>query len=519
MRVAFRADASLAIGTGHVMRSLALACALRARGADCYFLMRDLPGHLGTAVTAEGFELTLLRPPGPGDQADTDLAHGRWLSLAQDVDAAETASILTAAPPDWLVVDHYALDSRWEKAACPPGPRVLAIDDLADRPHAADLLLDSNLGRQTAEYDGLLPGSGVRLIGPRFALLRPQFATARPAALARRPPAMPTSVLVAMGGVDKDDATGQVLSALAGLDPPLPARVTVALGRAAPHLARVQEQASNLPFPTLVEVDVRDMAKLMTEADLAIGAAGTTSWERCCLGLPTLLLTLADNQQASAAVLDRAGAAVLVGDLHSVGWQARLRAEITRLLSESSLLAGLSARAAALVDGAGVDRTAAMLAAGRLTVRIATEADAEPIWHWRHAGNAARFYRSGRAVALADHLAWFKRALVDPDLLMLIVERDGIPAGHVRFDRKTGASNTASIGICLDLTFRGRGLAMPVMEAAQSYAFSCGLARIEAQVHAANLASRRLFEANGYSRVSQDGDFLCYVLAHPLAFA
>jgi len=513
LRIMFRTDAAVEIGSGHVMRCLTLARALREKGAVCRFLMRDLPGHLASVVAAEGFGLQLLRPPGPGDRPDTDPAHDKWLAVGRDVDARECARVLATEPPDWLVIDHYALDARWQAAVVRPPTRLMVIDDLADRSHLADLLLDQNLGRQSDDYDALLPAHCIRLIGPRFALLRPEFAAARPAALARRGEALPlASILIAMGGVDKDDATGQVLTALSGLEPPLSARVTVVLGGRAPHLERVRAQAAALPCPATVLVDVPDMARLMTDADLAIGAAGSTSWERCCLGLPTLLLTLADNQLPGAAALDKAGAAVVLGDLRTPGWPGRLRAELARCLAEPTRLAAFAARGAGLVDGAGTGRVAAMLRAGRLTVRLATADDAEPVWNWRHAGGAARYYQSGRATPLADHLAWFGRALTDPTRLMLIVEHDGTPAGHVRFDCDPGNPSSGCISICLAEGLRGRGLALPVMEAAQSHAFAHGLSRITAQVHAANLASRRLFQAAGYRTVSQSGDFLCYEL-------
>ncbi len=360
-QVVFRTDASVQIGTGHVMRCLALAQALRADGAVCRFVMRDLAAHAGALVSAAGFEVTLLRPPAPTDVPDCELAHGGWLGVAQSVDAAETAKVLASTPPDWLVVDHYALDRRWQSALRAMVGRIMVIDDLADRAHDADVLLDQNLGRSGADYDGLLPADCIRLLGPRFALLRPEFAAARPAALARRAgraaqPGHRLSILLAMGGIDKDNATGQVLAAL---DPSLDIKVTVVLGGQAPHLDRVRAQARALAFPVAVVVDVKDMARLMAEADLGIGAGGSTSWERCCLGLPTMLLTLADNQMPGAVALERAGAAVLLGDVRAGGWVPRLISSMSK--ARKIGLNDSWRNCAAVCDGLGVERCSAVL--------------------------------------------------------------------------------------------------------------------------------------------------------------
>ena len=183
MEIAFRADASLEIGTGHVMRCLTLARSLRETGVACQFITRSLPGHMGDRIADEGFDLTLLPAP-RGPAPDGPPAHARWAGVDWEQDAAETRAVLGAAP-DWLVIDHYAFDARWQRATCPAGTKLMVIDDLADRPHVCDLLLDQNLGHDPRNYDGLVPDDCTRLIGPSYALLRPEFAEARGEALAR----------------------------------------------------------------------------------------------------------------------------------------------------------------------------------------------------------------------------------------------------------------------------------------------------------------------------------------------
>jgi UDP-2,4-diacetamido-2,4,6-trideoxy-beta-L-altropyranose hydrolase len=188
----------------------------------------------------------------------------------------------------------------------------MVIDDLADRPHDADLLLDQNLGRAAHDYDGLLALGTHTLIGPQYALLRPEFAQWRGYSLQRREQAQLTQLLISMGGVDKDNVTGRVLQVLQSCKLPEDLRITVVMGPHAPWLDEVRALSARMLWPTQVLVGVSNMAHLMAESDLAIGAAGSTSWERCCLGLPTLMLVLAKNQNTSASALHEAHAAVVV---------------------------------------------------------------------------------------------------------------------------------------------------------------------------------------------------------------
>ncbi|XGA80982.1 UDP-2,4-diacetamido-2,4,6-trideoxy-beta-L-altropyranose hydrolase [Halomonas sp. CH40] len=317
MKIAFRVDASIEIGTGHVMRCLTLADALRQQGHTCRFISRAHDGHLGEVIRQKGFTLHLLPQPEtqePLEEERAQLAHADWLGASWQADAEQTLGCIADEHFDWLVVDHYALDACWEAAVVPSQTRLLVIDDLADRHHLADVLLDQNLGRKASDYDRLVPDHCQRLIGPEFALLRPEFAQWREASLTRRRenPQL-RHLLISLGGVDKDNVTGQVLEALASCELPDETYITVIVGSTAPWLEEVKAKAKALPWPTEFAVSVNDMARRMAEADLAIGAAGSTSWERCCLGLPTLMLVLAENQKEVACYLDQLGAAKLVG--------------------------------------------------------------------------------------------------------------------------------------------------------------------------------------------------------------
>lgn len=353
MDVILRTDASLEIGTGHVMRCLTLAQALTARGARCRFVSRIQQGHMIDAVRAAGFDVLALPEPSAdwapcGDGSN----HAVWLGADLATDADQTLALLDGDVADWLVVDHYGIDARWETKMRRVGRKLLAIDDLADRPHDCDLLLDHTLNREAEQYAPILPVGCEMLAGSRFALLRPEFAAERPLSLQRRRGTHIRRLLITMGGVDLHDITSRVLLALDACDLPYGVEVDVVLGRQAPRQQRVREAARDRPFAVRVHVGVDAMARLMADCDLAIGAAGTTALERCCLGLPAIALILAPNQREGALALRAAGAAVVI---ESDDRLEQALASAWRNIAAPGVLARMSAAAATLCDGRGAE--------------------------------------------------------------------------------------------------------------------------------------------------------------------
>jgi UDP-2,4-diacetamido-2,4,6-trideoxy-beta-L-altropyranose hydrolase len=357
-RVLFRVDASLQIGSGHVQRCLTLADALRQQGWECHFLSRLHPGNMLSTLAQQGFttwslpcsgmEATAVR-----DQSINAPQHAAWLGASQEEDARQTVSIVEQIRPDWLVVDHYALDATWEQQLQALVPRVLVIDDLADRQHSCHVLLDQNLGRKAQQYAGKVPVEAIVLAGPRYALLRPEFRSLRERSLARRPNNKLSSVFISMGGVDQSNTTGRILTTLRQCPLDVDTRITIVMGSRAPELMSIQEASRQLPWPTDVKVDAANMAELMTAADLAIGAAGGSAWERCCLGLPSLLVVLAENQRPGALALGHAGAARLIGDACDIN--THLPSAIDAM-QNAGVLAEMAANASSVTDGQGVER-------------------------------------------------------------------------------------------------------------------------------------------------------------------
>jgi UDP-2,4-diacetamido-2,4,6-trideoxy-beta-L-altropyranose hydrolase len=345
--VAFRVDASRHIGSGHLVRCLTFANALRERGAKCQFIGRRADGDLHELLSAQGHEATHL----PQDDGGFD-----WRA-----DAHDTKSLLGPGRRAVLVCDHYMIDQRWESALRASCDTLMVIDDLANRPHDCDVLLDQNLGRSAEDYAGRVPAPCTILAGPAFALLRPQFNRSRATALARRERVdfALARILVSLGGADASNATGSVLAALGESRLPAHVEIDVVVGAASPWLDAIRQMANSTARRIHVHSNVNDMASLMLDADLAIGAGGTTSWERCCLALPTLLVVLADNQRPGAQALVASGAATLIGEQADI--PRVLPALVELLNADPEQLRRMSRAAAAVTDGCGTDRVVAFL--------------------------------------------------------------------------------------------------------------------------------------------------------------
>src|SRR5579883_3311653 len=381
MRVGIRVDASRAMSLGHLTRCLTLADALRERGAEIVFLSAPSTAAWRASVEGRGYEIRILAPgsasplhhashgpPPPlsgGGEAPSSpaergrgtarsavegaTAHGDWLPWDWRTDAAATIAAIDA-PLDWLIVDHYALEENWERALRAAAARIMAIDDLADRPHDCDLLLDQNAQDEAKDrYAGLVPPAARRLIGPRYALLRPQFAAAR----GRARDGSVKRILVFMSTTDPKGATLLALEALSA--PRLAAiPVDVVIGSSSPHLEAIKARAAARGAAT-VHVDAVDMAALCATADLAVGTGGVAALERCCMGLPTVAMSIAANQKQGLSALAAASAIYHLGDYEDCSSESIAEA-ITILDRDPSKIQSMSSNATVLVDGRGAQR-------------------------------------------------------------------------------------------------------------------------------------------------------------------
>jgi UDP-2,4-diacetamido-2,4,6-trideoxy-beta-L-altropyranose hydrolase len=359
-RVAFRVDASLAIGTGHVIRCLTLADEMRThiKNVEILFICRAHPGHLQGLIEKRGYRVLMLAV---GAAEDSGLAHAAWLGDTLLNDAAQTITALDGCKPDWLVVDHYALDRRFEGLLRPHVGHILVIDDLADRPHDGDVILDQNYRPdQAGRYDGLVPKACRQLLGPEYALLRPEFAEARRKLKPRSGDIK--RIFIFFGGVDASNETARAVQAFLALGR-FDMTADVVVGAGNPQRGEIKalcDAHENMAC----HVDISDMAARMAAADLAIGASGTATWERCCLGLPSLVISVAENQRAGAEALAGQGLIHYLGSAPDVT-SGDILVAVNELMTNSAYYREMSEKCLLTVSPDGAARVlTALLAIG-----------------------------------------------------------------------------------------------------------------------------------------------------------
>ncbi len=493
--VVFRVDASRVIGTGHVMRCLTLADSLRPRGGQCIFVTREHDGHLAGLIRGRGFEAIVL----PLEPATAPLqgGYGHWLGGDWAADADATVAAFAGRRPNWVLVDHYAIDARWERRVRPHCHRLAVIDDLANRDHDCDLLLDQNaVADAEARYAGRVPGSCQLMLGPRYALLQPQYAelhaNARPRGTVIR------RVLVYFGGADAKDLTGLAVDALLALERPDIA-VDVVVEPSHPRARSLAERVAGHANFT-VHGRLPTLAPLMVAADLGIGAGGATTWERCCLGLPALVITLAENQKPIARELDRLGALRWLGHQDEVDAKA-LRRALADLIHTDAAEAW-SRRALSLVDGQGTARVAEVLLLSPdtgLRARRVQARDETLLLRWANDPVVRHNSFNQDVISTEQHHRWFQSRLANDACRIYILETEsGSAIGQVRFEFE---ELHWSIDYSLDASFRGRGLGRVALSVAISaLTREMGSVPLVACVKAENLVSARVFESLGFMR-------------------
>ena len=313
--IVFRTDASLQIGTGHVMRCLTLADELKETGAQCRFICREHSGNLIELIRQRGFFVSVLPLPVEGfmsaeEHVETYTNYSAWLGATLDADAEQSKFEIGETTVDWLIVDHYALNARWERMLRPLCRQLMVIDDLANREHDCDLLLDQNFyWDQAQRYQGLLPKKCQTLLGPSYVLLRPEFKKARQGLRARD--GIVKRIVIFFGGSDPSDQTSIVLSTLVKINIP-GVQVDVVVGHTNPNRRKIKLECSKIEFATY-HCNVSNMADLIVNADLGIGAGGSAMWERCYLGLPTITIVSAENQLRTTEDVAQLGAIDYLG--------------------------------------------------------------------------------------------------------------------------------------------------------------------------------------------------------------
>ena len=334
MNIIFRVDSSLKIGAGHLMRCLTLADEFKKRNHNITFICRSLNGNLISLI-----KYPVLTLPINSDFQSNDF-YLNWLGATQEQDAKDTLDVIPSNT-DLLVVDSYAIDKKWHKKLKSYTKKIMVIDDLADRILDCDILLNQNLGSKKIHYKAITPEHCQLLVGIEYALLRPEFQNLRSQALEKRIHTKTIkNILISMGGSDINNLTYKVLKEIDDSY-----NTTVVCGVSSPHNQKIQKYAKNKNVNVIIGSN--NMAELMLNADLAIGTGGSTSWERCCLGLPALLFVAAYNQRKISVNLEKMNAVKIVNNL---------KKDLDLILNDFNLWKRMSNEAKNICDGQGVKK-------------------------------------------------------------------------------------------------------------------------------------------------------------------
>lgn len=493
MKIAIRVDASTRMGIGHLKRCLSLARALARFGAQVSFVVRDLGLDSGAWVSGAGFAVWRLPHPAAAAEpiGNDSPAHAAWAAVPQSLDADQTGVMLEGQALDWIVVDSYAFDARWhERVRQLTGARLCVIDDLADRPMQAAMLVDHNLAVDHRKKYGSHAAGVARILGgPRFALLDPSYEDAPPYRFSREV----RSIGVFMGGTDPWGASEAAVAACRDVAR-FAGPIEIATTAANPHLSSLRALCVSRPGVRLL-LDMPELTAFFARHDLQIGAGGGAVWERCCIGAPTIAAVMADNQKASLAELAAVGAVCKVDALDP----SSLGLHIARLIEDFSARADLARCSRQLVDGKGATRVALAIMAEALELRPATVADAARAYRWRNAAATRRHFRDPSEIEWESHRVWWSRCLDDPQRRLLVATCGELEVGVLRLDISRAS---AEVSLYLDPQLHGLGLGAALLRAGQEWARrqEPTLECLTAEVLLGNDASAATFDAAGFVR-------------------
>jgi UDP-2,4-diacetamido-2,4,6-trideoxy-beta-L-altropyranose hydrolase len=495
--VVFRVDGSAVMGSGHVKRCLALAQAMRELGAYVIFVSRPLDAAFDTFWVSADVPVRSL--PGLDNPVQSQLTtaddppHASWLGVDWHQDARETIECLNDLRPNWMVVDHYALDARWHRlVGSALGVQLVVIDDLADRPLHPHVLLDQNWSQDhSKKYFNRLNSEPVRLMGPRYALLSTQYRDAPRKARSEKV----KSIGIFMGGTDVGAASAHAIQACRRAQ--FSGAIEVATTTANPHLHALS-QACDLDTRAKLLVDEPNLLGFWSRHDLYIGAGGGATWERCCLAAPTIGVALARNQQAVIEELNNLGAllAAHMPNDDASCWPS-LEQAVHQLLDDAPRRRSLAEVSGAMVDGYGALRVGLICVGENFYLQPASMSDAPLLFQWRNHPSVRNVSHDQRVIDLSEHLAWFERALSNAHRLIYVAKVGELVVGSIRFDQHS--EDAYEVSLYTNPALTGLGLGKRMLNAgALALAERTAAKRITAQVVEGNEASTRLFAACGY---------------------
>lgn len=502
--IAIRVDGSTEIGLGHIYRCVCLASNIRRFGLRVTFLTRDTNPMAQDLIESSGHELINLETVDKNKEFGS--LYEKWLGVTELEDANQCRPLIESLRPSLVIVDHYGISSKWAEIAIPRNVPLCVIDDLANRNVSCSILIDHNVNRKALDYEPFINSAETALcIGPRFAILRRGFLEKR-ANYLKKPGVGSDSVMISFGGSDLENATCAVLRELERGENSTQLSLKVIIGRSYMHEDELAILVKKSRHQIEVVKDTDEMDALLQNISFSIGAAGTSLLERTCACVPTIIVTVADNQIEIAKHFDSAGFGSYLGDIRGSEWKNLLGAAVEGLMDpdklheQRSILSGL-------VDGKGANRISFKLL-GFLGFEVAfdlvTTNDYNFIYDCRYVGVESSNYLNSKIPCLSEHLHWVSRAVGDEGLLLYVARLGKERIGHVRFD-KNGASYEVSI--YLKAEFRECGIGDLVLASACK-AVSAEAVEVTAHVKKSNLASLNTFLKVGFEIVGEEVDFL-----------
>lgn len=475
----FRCDADGEIGSGHVVRSVALADELSSDGWTCIFFTHSSTTRWAPALNTSRHDVV-------------------WIDQTDETEVEVMASALPEGC-DVLVVDHYAWGIDEERSCREWARRLVVIDDLANRRHYCDAIVDTALGRTADEYRTLTNDTCRYFLGPDYALLRSQFARVRYRSLKRRSAGLPAKRLfINFGGSDPNNLTTLALKALERTATDIAADVVVSSSN--PKRDELKRLSASHRNPVELHTDVENIADLMAASDLALGAAGGSSWERCCLGLPTVVVCAADNQRDNATALSTSGAISFVGNYDDIDVSA-LSEALGQYLNRPKKLRQVSQQAAAICDGMGARRLILALAGVErgepempITLEPATADAGELLFDWQKAPTTRQFFRDPRPPTRQAHFGWYERKLAEANCRFHMIVENEKPVGTVRLDRVEDR-NDFEISIVVAPDNRNKGIGRAALRAVRK---AYPAITLIAHVDPYNTQSQKSFRAAGF---------------------
>lgn len=498
MNIVFRVDASTIIGSGHVMRCLTLADALHEKGHAISFVCRSYPGNMNDLIL-EKYDISVLDFEEHQLYQNQNISddYQKWLWVTPEQDAVETIQRLKSKIVDLLIVDHYALDFAWESAMRNVCKKIMVIDDIANREHDCDILLDQNLQLMPNQYENKVPKGCELLLGTKYVLLRPEFLKLHQCVKKTN---QLKNIFVFLGGNDLSNVTKKVLQAI--LESRFSGAVNVLLGANNVHIDSLKKEFLNYSFISFLS-KTKNISELMSVADLCIGAAGTTSWERCYVGLPTIMLTVAENQKSLAEALKSLNAVDYLGDAKFISVH-ELSAAINELMLNLHRLEEMKLISQKLVDGYGAARILEKITQVKydsklpvVYLRKAISDDVQKIFNLRNHPEIRKNSFSLEALIFCEHQSWFQKSLSDINKHILIASNSNDEfLGVVRFDF---IKNYAEVSIYIDPVFHGLGYGSIVLDkGVQWIETNCQCHCIIAKVKPDNVVSQKLFLKAGF---------------------